>query len=596
VTERKSRLTWGSVALMSEGAPAGLPYTIEASADGSNFGNPEAVIAEVQSRLQDGSLAQVTSYGNRSAPIYLQITSDTYDGLDAGEEALVAEEQRPGYNTLAWTPDEDDAAVTVFDVVYAQLDFLFDDLGELRKDRRFLATLTCYPHPRSDTEVVATAAPTPPDEPTTVNVNNGSSTTGWSATRNGASFTPTSSGGAVKFGGSVASTSHITAVLTGSFTGYGTTPYVMVNWARLNTGPVDTLDFLGFADGVAMQLVSEGPSPTTGYTRSTFRVPTGTTSVAAFSFQFDVGSSAHVIGSMSIDSIDRTDAAPGSTGTRRQLYRTLPVAGTMRTQGRLAIEHDTDALDEALVYVYANDGSGYLPSLRQFYYAGGTVTADDTLYSGARNMLDTQVSYLIQANLLPGGSYRMYARLRGNSAGPVTLIAGSLASMGGGSVLGSSADLATLDITTDWAIYDLVGMSLPPVKLVSPASAYVLITLQDGDTSGIDIDVDEVWLFNEDIGGLTHVDCGTGTGATGGPSNRLWLDPATITNDGKDAVYVGHSADRSDAFNPGDKLKGWTAPVFEPSSVNVFTACAAEDVAVDLSHYPRWRHNARAVA
>jgi hypothetical protein len=586
---RDARLTWGQVALISDGADPSLPYRIDASADGTNWGNADAVIRAIQSRLQDGQLAAIDSYGNREAPIYLEVTSDTYDGLGAGEDALAAEARRPGYNTLTWTPHELLAARSVFDVVYGVVQFSFDDLSELQLKRRFTATLTCLPFPRADTEVVATAIPVPPAEPTTVNVDDGTSAADWT-TQGG---TSTASGGAILN----TRTGDGLTVIRAETLDISTLKYLVVDWTGgalrvLLSGPTDP----GTPLYPALTLVSQGPSPVTGYTRSTYAIPDDQDSTAAIWFLL-TRTTPDTNLTLAVANIDLTDTPPTSTGTRRQLFRTLPVAGSVRTQGRLEVAHETDGLGQVLVYVYTNDGSGYLPQLRQFYASGGTVTSDGSLVSGGSNVLDHEVEYQIPARTLPGGSGRLYARLKGAEAETVDLTVTAYTTLDGTDLPGTQAVTATVTVTTDWQILDLCGLELPPNA--GPASstgdAVVRLTIVDPDGNGVELD--EAWVFSEDVGALTLVECGTGTGAAGGPSNRVWLDPATVTNDGQPAVYIGHSADRSDAFNPGQNLEGWTPPTFEPENANVLTVTTgAEDAATTLYHYPRWLHHARTVA
>jgi hypothetical protein len=601
-------LVWGDVDLLPNTSVAAA-YYIEASADGTNWGNPEAVVTAIQSRLQDGSLAVVTSYQNREAPIRLRVSSSTYDGLAAGEAALVAETRREGYGTLTYTPSVAHAEPTVFDVVYAVLRHELDDLDDtVRKERRFVATLTCLPFPRSDAEVVATAPAPPPATEDDELVDACSATTGWTGgwqiNPYGAagSATPTISSGAVKVEvGSIASNTNVSvwAQRTGTID-TSTRPYVYVDYktaaaAIFGSPPIHTVFPMRFLlDGVAvtprLTVAMAG-----GYTRayledagpsiSTVRVEQGVFTGFATSSTVDIW----------IDQVHTTDTLPAS-GTRRQLTRTLEVAGTTRTQGRLAIEHETSSLGLVLAYVYAGGGSGYSPPLRPFYASGGTVTTDSALISGGRNMLDTQVVYDVPAAGLVRGNHRVMAALRGSSGGTVTLNLTVETRVGSNNLPGGLAWSATVTLTTGWQVFDLGPASLPSTLLADTSAATVRVTIVDADTSGIDVDIDEAWLFNLDIGTLTHVDCGTGTPAAGSHSNRLWLDPATVTNNGQDAIYRGYAADRSDAFNPASNIKGWTPPLFEPPSMNVFTVTTnALDAAVTLRHFPRWLHNARAV-
>jgi hypothetical protein len=594
-------LQWGSVDLLpTESTSTALGYMVEASADGTSWGNPEAVITAIQSRLQDGSLAIVDSFQNREAPVHIRVTSPTYQGLVNAEAALVAETRRSGYNTLSWTPNVALAVPSVFDVIYGLLTFDFDDLGEVNLERHFVATLTCLPFARSATEIVATALPAPPVTETKVNIDNGSATTGWTAnylisTPPGPTGTTvTTSGGAVQASApSSMGAASVAMTKTATISSLGTTPYIIFDWKVSGGAPVSMLGTgVNGAQQYTLDKISEGPSPTSGYTRTYFKVPAAVTSLTAVSLSVTIFLlNVPTTKTLFIDTVDRTDTPPAS-GTRRQLTRTLPVAGTMRTQGRLSVQHETSSLGEVLVYAYQDGGLGYTPPLRPYYNSGGSVATDLNLVSGGSNMLDTLVSYHVPANKLIAGDHHLYAKLKGDSGGPVTVNITASTRFGSTDVSGTITTSATITVSTAYAIYDLAALALPSTLVPDGSAAVVRITIVDADTSGIDITLDEAWLFNLDIGTLNHVDCGSAAPAVGGPSKRLWLDPATVSNDGQDAIYRGHTNDLSDAFHPATDIKGWTPPLFEPPSMTVFTVTTnALDAAVELRHFPRFLHN-----
>lgn len=603
-------LAWGAVDLLpTDEVTAELGYMIEASSDGTHWGNPQAVVTAIQSRLQDGSMATVDSYENREAPMFLRVTSDTFAGLEAAEAALVAESQREGFNTLTWCPSVEFAAPSVFDVVYGILAFNFDDLTDVDMERYFVATLTCLPFPRSATEVVATAEPPPPAVETSANVADGTSTGGWSA-----GWTHGADSGSV----AVSTSSGHLAASAPSMGGYATVymtdanpvpdvddmPYVRVDW-RSSGGTVVAATAAALVPGAdepgtMLEKIADVASPVAGYTRSYFRVPPGATDLSVFRMAVATTTGGTFSPrTLLIDNIDVTDQLP-TIGSKRQTLRTIPVQGTMRTQGQLSIQHSTKALGEVLAYVYKNTSSGYSPALRPFYVSGGGLSsADTTLVSGASNMLDTPVEYRVPATRLVRGGHRLYARVKGNSAGTVTLTIAANTLIGTTPVDGGELAAAAVDVTTNYTIVDLGPLSLPPTLVSQNSDAVVAITIADADTTGIDVTLDEAWVFNLDIGALTHVDCGTAAPSAGGSARRLWMDPATVTNDGEDMIFVGHSADRSDAFHPATDIKGWTPPIFEAGSTCVFVVTANTDstpAAVELRHFPRGLHHAPTVA
>lgn len=169
---------------LTDQSPIGASgYIIEASSsdDGTTWGNPDAVVTSIQSQLLDGSLGKITSFENRAAEIAVRLLAVDMDGLERGEAELMAEVYRDGWNQLVWTP-AGSSNPTVYDVVYGDLQFTFDDLDELRCIRNYTLTLTCLPRPRSDAPVTVASLPVQPDDPAVTVINDGSSATGWATT------------------------------------------------------------------------------------------------------------------------------------------------------------------------------------------------------------------------------------------------------------------------------------------------------------------------------------------------------------------------------------------------------------------------------
>lgn len=582
-------LAWGEQDVMMTGFNA-AGYWIEASADGTNWGNPEAVVTAVRSRLQDGSLASVTSEDNRQAPVQLRVRGEHYDGLVAGEEALVAETRREGYNTLTYTPPVDDAVASVFDVVYSVLDYSLVDLNEKRLERQYTATLTCLPFPRADTETVATAPLPPPSTPVATSVDDGSSTSGWTG-----STTVSTSGSALSVAATTTTAASVKWLQRAGSVSMTTTPYLFVDWIWGSANGARVLNsFTAIVDGITYTPVASGPSPTAPFIRTYFQVPSFSTvrfvaDISEVQGGFGPGPSPS---NFSLTQVTKTDALPGA-GTRRQLTRTLPVAGSVRTQGRLSMQHESTALGDALIYVYKDDGSGYVPAARPYRAGGGSVTTDTAIYSGSYDNLNTATYFDFPVLALPSGNYEVMARLQRPTAATVGLSLTATTRV-------NSTTLSTRSSAPSVAVPDAYGfchidyLTLSTTKLASPASGTVRVTIEDPTDSNIRLD--DLYLLNLDIGTVTIVSCGTGTPASGGSANRLWLDPATMTNDGQPAIFIGYAADRSDAYDPGTAIKAWTPPLFEPTSMNLFTACNALDAAVTLSHFRRGLHHIRALA
>jgi len=106
-------LLFGSMTVVGAD-PSAAPYRIEMLAN-LDPGNPEAVVAPIQSQLVDGSLAEVLSYDNRNIVVTVEISGPTLDDVAAGSAALMVE-VRKQRNTLTWTPPDEFAATPALKV------------------------------------------------------------------------------------------------------------------------------------------------------------------------------------------------------------------------------------------------------------------------------------------------------------------------------------------------------------------------------------------------------------------------------------------------------------------------------------------------
>lgn len=158
-------------------------YLIEALSDDTTWGNPAAVVTEVLSQLQDGSLASVDSYDNREAIVRVRISGPDGAALAAGEAALVkAVAGTDGRGLLTWTPPADASPPAVFEVVYGHLNFEMDDEAETQTqgpERMYLLTLVCKPFARSVDKIEVPGLPVNTGA-APITIDDGSSVTGWS--------------------------------------------------------------------------------------------------------------------------------------------------------------------------------------------------------------------------------------------------------------------------------------------------------------------------------------------------------------------------------------------------------------------------------
>lgn len=556
-------------------------YTIETIAEGMSFGGADPQDVVTQTLLQDGSAVTTDRWDNRSITFGVLIKGADLISVAAGEKALYAELGRR--NTLTWTPPDGWGPPTVFDVLTSWAEFEFDDWGEMEPGtigRRFLLRLTCLPWGRDVERTVVSAVATggTPPTPSTVVVDTCSSASGW-----------TGSGTVSSLGAYVQTTA--TVVAKDSFLqragtiDTSVTNFVQVDW--FFTGVVKLVSATG--DGVDLPLIAQ-VALDNGYTRATFEVAAPSISALRFS----ISHNAAVAGDrLRIDQVVRTNVSPFA-GTGRQQFRALAVGGSARTQGSLQIAHDTSALGDVLVYTNADDQSGYQPACRQYRAAGGTVTPDTSTASGALSPLDggTPETYDIPARALPPGTYTILARVKMRTGTATALLSATAATRGGGidSTVRSVGRFAAL--TTAWSIVEIGRLTLPPTAVPAGSSSVVRLKLSTATA----VDVDECWVFNVDIGALTWVRAGTGTPATFGASNRLWLDTATLDRP-RPSVWLGTQADRSDARHALGitEVESSGTHIFPPGPVNLFTVTTnALNAAASLDYYRSWANNAGA--
>jgi hypothetical protein len=570
--------------------------TTQVLSEGTTRGNPMPIETAVKSWLQDGSIVVTQNHDNREVHIRVRFFGADLTALATKEATLLAELNKQ--NTLTWTPSNGPASV--FRVVTSSLDYDDgDDTGEgqAKPWRTFNLRLVCEAFVASATETVTAALAA--SGTTTTLVNDGSATTNWTGTADGAAVTPSVSSGAVKVtNGSATFGAHtISATLTTSIT-TSSTKYIVVDWKPEDAERFYTTSLRGYGDGTELTRIAEVSSPTAGFIRTTFQVGAAVSSIAALrldSFSDDgwpASWAGNAIRSLYVDNINRTDVKP-SLGTARQLLRQVPVTGSARTQGRLAIEHSTNALGDAMVYVYPDKGVAYVPPLRPYRVAGGaTVTGDGTLVSGSFDGLTSgqPSTFDVPVSQLVPGPHLLVAKYNGTTTDTLSW---TVSTRVGSTTLGSAVTGTKAVVASSQAIVVLGTVLLPTVDVAGGSASTVVRVVFSVATGGVSVNLDEVWLFNTNIGALVGpVACGTGAAAAGGPARRLFIEPPSLTFP-RPRVLVGHSADQSDAFFPVGALSGWDFPQFTPSRVNVFTVTTnALEAGVTLSHYPRWHSNA----
>lgn len=150
-------------------------YRIRASADGTDWGNPEAVISALASQLVDGDLENVDRYGNRQATIRLLIDAPGHElpgaAVARGQAAVEAAFGFDGWAPLEWTSMLKGAETTVMEMTSAQVGKQFSDIKERNQGARVLAlTIGARPfvRPLEPEQIVAPPVPpggvTPPED------------------------------------------------------------------------------------------------------------------------------------------------------------------------------------------------------------------------------------------------------------------------------------------------------------------------------------------------------------------------------------------------------------------------------------------------
>lgn len=588
-------ISLGGLDLVLDGQPVvhAAGFTTEVSADGTTWGNAEEVVAQVISALADGDIVAQTHVGNRQPVLYVRVSAASAGLLALGEKALASVVGKPV--ELVWQPpDILDGEPTVFDVLHSRMDFTFDDMAELRLERAYVLTLTALPRPRSATKVetpaVAVAA--------TSVIDSGAATTNWTAPDGPTGATVTVVSGAV-------TATYDGALLNNRVVApfYGTTlrrtaaidtsvnKFIVVDWKTTASG----LFFVSIPGAILVEHRRE-PAPAVGFTRSWYRVPNATTSVASLDVTLDQNRVSQ-IGSktLSVDQVLSALTLPIS-GTARQLSRGVDPAGSVPAEGDVLVQHATAGLGQALVYSY-EAGGGYTPPISQWRTTSNTPTVDATTVSGQRiSLITTPAHFEIPIDSVPRGDVQLWARLRvATGAGGLFSVFYGAGSAIGGAVLDAADQRVnvTLPGSAAWAVVPIARLTLPS-RHMGPDGNVRIALLRD---SAVDLEMDEAWLFGMDKGRLTVVDCGTGTPATGTVHNRLRvIAPSLEAPFGR--IEVATAADWSDSFTPDadDVLCDQTGHRFHPDGSSVFTVTSGTvDAAVSLSHYPRWHSHAGTV-
>jgi hypothetical protein len=578
------------------------PWFIETMGDETAWGDADAIVSEIRAQILDGKVAAISSHENREATIQVRITGDDGDALALGEAALMAEVNR-GRNALAWVPDLAGAVPCVFDVVWSDFTFQYDDISETdRLQRNFTLTLACLPFPRTEQKVLIENLPVPTTStgsgvaPTVVD--SGTSTTNWTGedTAVVTAETPPAAGGAtlvVARRGTAVSCrmyrSNVPAATGGRqflrVTGYGlwvskvgkTYAQAKFRWA-MGTGTPAYLTPVAYTYKVS-----------TGRFDALFYLPSGLTgNRLRIAMDYTGPHPANVGHSfIGIDEISWVGDAP-FTSTTRQMSRTLPVYGSARTEGELevrALAADGTTPEQlgphTLVYTRAA-GAGVQPPLRTFRTNGMPVTADAALVSGAREALaGTTATFVVPADLVKPGTYQIVGRFRCANTSAQTLTVSALTATTDASLLPSNTASVSRTLNfaavSTWEFVSIGELTLPTVE-AGHTAANLTLTITSANANVVDLD--EAWIFNTDDGQLSLVS------TSGSGVSMLRIAGATLDRP-QPSVWVG-TADGAAVVNAGVRVLWRGSHQFNPGNVEVFTVTTTTARArAALRYYPR---------
>jgi hypothetical protein len=555
----------------------GVTFSIDALADDVSWGSPQPIDVAVQRWMTDGAVAATQGHENRELTFKVVVSASESVALAAAEAALVLRSGQSGL--LGWVPAEGspDAPTTVFELWTMHLEHQFDDDDEFQLQRTYLVTITAKPWARSANLTMRTA-PVPPATSTTLEVDTCTSTSGWTASSAG----PTVVGGALKAttpvpAGGSKSLLIVGLTRTGAVTGLDATPYIMLDYTTAGGAvPAAILWLDGQPCSKAAQLG----------TVSYWHVPAGMTSFNVLNltvFIQTTNKGGNV--SLTLADVARTDTI-GGIGSRKQLARSIDVGGSVKTSGSIHVASPTGAaLGSCLVYTAADDASGFSPPMRQYRYAGNTVTPDASCVSGNHEAYVNNgasvgvINYALPRGAIREGNYTVVGRFIFGAAATMTVsVSGMLED-------GSNPQTIASKVTASGAgpAWGVIGaLTLPPAALAEGSQVGVVVQTAATATGGTHF-LDELYLFDVTNGSFTLM--------VGNPSSQLWIDaPDVDTVRNRPAIYIGSQANRSDAYTPNSStIRSVGVHDLPPDGAKLFTVTdTCDNAAVDVSFYRRW--------
>lgn len=558
-------------------------YAIEAMADGTNFGNPEALIEIVRSLLTDGSLAVLEGWDNRTVPIRLRLSAPTAiagPALAAAESALMAAILATPKAPLIYVPPAQDAATCVFDVVAAKLDRDTSDGWDqdevMREERYYLLTLTCLPFARTENTVVVPALgepPTPGSPPIVVDIDTCASFAGWAVSFTNMTATSSGSTGGYIYATGTKQPNSSTAIRltrTGAVT-MGTEPILKVTATWTASATPETIS-ASFDGGAAVY-------PLARFGNDLFFDAPASFNTVAFTLAY-ADLAITPARSLRILNVARTDSIGTPTGTTRQLSRTANVSGSAPTQAAVRLYDETPAALGADVLVFTSPSTSLQPPISSLLYSGATPSPNAARISGKSISLDNSLVFRIPAASVPPGTYAVVARVSNSSASVMPVVVSArLIEVDGSDSLASGAEVscgATVPVTS-LSVFSLGALSLPPALSEGDQLIELTLAAEVDDNQGA---LDELWLFDLTHGALTWVQSS---------EDIAWMEiRSPELGATRPSVFGGAGAVSENGVSIDHLCQSFGAHRFDPGLMQVFTVCSSSLVSQsEIEFYPR---------
>lgn len=580
-------LTWGVLQL--HGPETDDLFEIETMGE-THFGNPVPVIEAVRSLLIDGALAAVTGWDNREIPIRVRISANDGEALAEAEASLVQQCLVDRPSPLVWTPPIGLAATNVFDVVVAKLDRDTADGWDAEEVthgyRYYLLTLTCLPFARAVESTVVEALAPVPASPTTVNIDAGNSTTGWTADGNDLASGPTVVSGSVRAVGDTGTT-WIQLERTAALVTMGTTPYLEVDaFAQLSSGSFVNGTLTVEVNGTEYDPVAIGQFVPGAHRKYYYDLTGEAFTVLTIKFEATAPDAI----TLSVNNIARTDTIGLGSSTARQQSRSVTVTGSAPTQAAIRLFDATPADLAAPTGTYGDiliytTRSTTPPNLRQWYSSGGTDALDADLITGKYTGFTSPVKFLIPAETLTLGTYALLGRIVNiNTAKTLTwqvrmaTLGGATNVVGSDLIISGEVEIPAGAGVDDFKVFDLGSMILPTVEV--EANFAIELTISTTGT-GTEIVFDEMWLFGLDDGALTWIHDNEGLDWVEVRSPELGA--------ARPSVWGGRNAVGAGGVCIDWKCESFGAHRFDPGTMQVFTVVTSSLVSqCELEFFPRF--------